>query len=68
MTKKELIERLDEFDDDDFIVISVHDTVAYEDLYDFYVDPIHMGLDKQGKDRGHEIHLNLINRKEAHEF
>jgi hypothetical protein len=64
MTKKELIERLAEFDDDDFVVISVHDTVAYEDLYDFDVDPIYMGIDKEGKDRGHEIHLNLIPHSE----
>ena len=61
MTKRELIDLLNEFNDNDFIVISVHDTVAYEDLYDFYVDPIHMGFDKEGNDRGNEIHLNLIN-------
>jgi hypothetical protein len=60
MKKKDLIKALEEFDDDDFVVISVHDTVAYEDLYEFFVDPIHMGIDKEGNDRGHEIHLNLI--------
>ena len=64
MKKKDLIKALKEFDDDDFVVISVHDTVAYEDLYEFFVDPIYIGLDKQGKDRGHEIHLNLIPHSE----
>ena len=63
MTKRELMTILDEFNDDDLIVISVHDTVAHEDLYDFYVDPIHMGFDKEGNDRGSQIHLNLINNK-----
>ena len=60
MKKKDLIKALEEFGDDDFVVISVHDTVAYEDLYNFFVYPIHMGIDKEGNDRGHEIHLNLI--------
>lgn len=63
MTKKELMAILDEFNDDDFIVISVHDTVAYEDLYEFDVDSMHMGFDNEGNDRGREIHLNLINNQ-----
>ena len=42
-TKKELIDVLSEFNDDDQVVIEVHDTVLYEDLYQFYIDPIDKG-------------------------
>ena len=40
MTKKQLLELIAEYPDDAEIVINVHDTVLYEDLYDFTVDPI----------------------------
>jgi len=40
MTKKQLLDLIAEYPDDAEIVINVHDTVLYEDLYDFTVDPI----------------------------
>lgn len=43
MTKKELIQALDEFNDNDVVVIEVHDTVLYEDLYQFNIDVIDLG-------------------------
>lgn len=63
-TKKELIETLKEFNDDDEILINIHDDVFYEDNYEFYIDPIHMGLDDKNEDRGHQIWLCPVqNRK-----
>lgn len=59
-TKGELLKALEEFSNDDKVVIEVFDTVLDEDLYTFYVDPIHMGLDKDNKDRGFEIRLSAI--------
>lgn len=56
-TKKELVEALSEFNDDDTVNINIHDDVFYEDNYLFYIDPIHMGLDENNKDRGHQIWL-----------
>ena len=40
MTKKELIDLIAEYPDDAEVVIEVHDTTLYEDLYDFTLDPI----------------------------
>jgi hypothetical protein len=40
MTKKELLEALKDFRDDDIIVVEVFDTTLYEDLYDFTIDEI----------------------------
>jgi hypothetical protein len=40
MTKKELLEALKDFRDDDIIVVEVFDTTLYEDLYDFTIDDI----------------------------
>jgi len=40
MTKSELIQALEGFNDDDQVVVEVHDTELYEDLYDFEVDYI----------------------------
>jgi hypothetical protein len=61
ITKGELLKELEPFADDDRVVIEVHDTVLYEDLYTFYVDPIWMGLDSEtNEDRGHEIRLSAI--------
>lgn len=62
--KKDLIEALKEFDDNDRVTIEVHDKVLYEDLYQFYIDPIHMGLDENGKDRGYEIRLSVLDHDE----
>jgi hypothetical protein len=40
MTKKELLDALKDFRDDDVIVVEVFDTTLYEDLYDFTIDEI----------------------------
>jgi hypothetical protein len=60
MTKKDLIDSLAKFDDNDAVVIEVHDMVATEDLYTFYVDPIDMELDADGNHRGFEIRLSVL--------
>jgi hypothetical protein len=59
MTKKELIEALSDYKDDDVVVITIHDTVAYEDNYDFYVDGVY--LDALHNNHESEIQLTLIN-------
>ncbi len=40
MTKKQLADLIAEYPDDAEVVIEVHDTALYEDLYDFTFDPI----------------------------
>ena len=40
MTKKELIDLIAQYPDDAEVVIEVHDTTLYEDLYDFEFDPV----------------------------
>lgn len=40
MTKKQLLDLIAEYPDDAEVVIEVHDTTLYEDLYDFNVDAI----------------------------
>lgn len=40
MTKKQLLEALKDFRDDDIIVVEVFDTTLYEDLYEFTIDYI----------------------------
>lgn len=62
MTKAELIDALSEFNDDDTVVILVHDTVAYEDNYDFYVDAVY--LNPLHNNHESEIQLNLINHRD----
>lgn len=54
-TKKQLIEALKDYKDTDTLNINIHDDVFYDDNYDFKLDPIHMGLDEHGKDRGFQI-------------
>ena len=56
-TKKELIDALKEFKDDDEILINIHDGVFYEDNYEFYIDPILMRLGKDESDDTHQIWL-----------
>jgi len=62
MTKKQLIDSLSDFKDDDIVVIMVHDTTAYEDIYDFYVDAVY--LDALHNNCESEIQLTLINHTE----
>ena len=42
MTKKQLLDLIAEYPDEAEVVIEVHDTTLYEDLYDFTLDAIHM--------------------------
>lgn len=60
MTKKELIEALDGFKDNDRVVVEVHDTVLYEDLYCFTFDAIDMG------DGSHELRLCPVPHNDGH--
>lgn len=66
--KKALMKALEGFDDNDSVVIEIHDKVLGEDLYQFYIDPIHMGLDENGNDRGHEIRLSVLDHEELKEL
>lgn len=43
MTKKDLLELLSDFNDNDIVVVEVFDTILYEDLYDFSIDEIELG-------------------------
>jgi len=56
-TKKELVEALKDFNDEDKVLINIHDDAFYEDNYEFYLDLIHMGIDHKKKDRGNQIWL-----------
>lgn len=68
-TKKQLLDALEGYEDTDTVKIEVFDTVADEDLYAFYFDPIHMGLDSEdGSDRGHELRLTLIPHDQLKQF
>lgn len=40
MTKKQLLDRIAEYPDHTEVVIDVHDTTLYEDLYDFTLDHV----------------------------
>ena len=64
MTKKELLDTLEAMDckDDDPVVIMVHDTTAYEDCYDFYVDAVY--LNPLHNNHESEIQLTLINHND----
>ena len=62
MTKKELIDYLSDYKDDDRVVIMVHDTTAYEDCYDFYVDAVY--LNPLHNNHESEIQLTLINHQD----
>jgi len=40
MQVKELMERLAQFNDNDEVVVEIHDSVKHEDLYEFTIDAI----------------------------
>lgn len=63
MTKAELIDALRDYNDDDLIVIEVHDTMLSEDLYDFTFDAVWLGRDSNGEN--HELRLTAINHHET---
>ena len=68
MTKKELLALLHDYNDDDIVVIEVHDTMLSEDLYDFTFDAVWLGVPKGehpafGREQ-HELRLTAINHNE----
>ena len=68
MTKAELIDALCDYHDDDLVVVEVHDTMLSEDLYDFYVDAVEIGVHR-GKypafdKRKHELRISVVNHHE----
>ena len=63
MTKKQLLDLIAEYPDEAEVVIEVHDTTLYEDLYDFTLDPISWNF-TDGTSTGlqmHELRLCPIN-------
>lgn len=69
MTKAELIDALRDYHDDDLVVIEVHDTTLSEDLYDFTLDAVWLGVPKGshpaiGREQ-HEIRLSAINHHDT---
>ena len=63
MTKKQLLDLIAEYPDDAEVVIEVHDTSLHEDLYDFYVDGMHMSGFATQKPQ-YELRLTAINHHE----
>ena len=55
MTKKQLLDLIEEYPDDAEVVIEVHDTTLYEDLYDFTLDPISLRF-TDGTSTGLQMH------------
>jgi hypothetical protein len=62
VTKKDLIDALKNFDDDDDIVIEIDDNLKQDDeLYLFYVDHISGLTTEDGSDNRNEIRLCAVN-------
>ena len=59
MNKKDLMDAIAHLDDNDAVVIEVHDMVANEDLYSFYVDVID-GIKLEDGSIIKEIRLSII--------
>jgi len=47
LTKRDLLKALEEYNDDDTVVIEVHDTELSEDLYPFYIDAVDTSQGKE---------------------
>ena len=63
MKIKELKKILDQYNDNDVVVVEVHDTILYEDLYEFDIDSIKMDKDRKEiricpKNNKEEVNLN----------
>jgi hypothetical protein len=58
-TKKELLEALEGTNDNDIVVVEVHDTILTEDLYSFYVDIIG-GIELENGELVNEIRFTAI--------
>lgn len=61
-SKKELMEALEGTNDNDIVVIEVHDTVLHEDLYSFYVDIVD-GVKLENGEVVNEIRFTAIPHK-----
>ena len=60
MTKKQLLDLIAQYPDDAEVVIEVHDTALYEDLYNFTLDPIswmRFDFDSNTEEQMHELRL-----------
>ena len=67
MTKKELIDFMSDYPDDALVVIEVHDTTLYEDLYDFTFDGVswkRFDFKANTEQEMHELRLCAINHSE----
>jgi len=67
MTKKELIDFMSDYPDDALVVIEVHDTTLYEDLYDFTFDVvswIRFDFKNNTEEQVPELRLCAINHSE----
>ena len=62
MKIKELKKILDQYNDNDIVVVEVHDTILYEDLYDFKIDSIKMDKDRK------EIRICPKNHRDHHKI
>ena len=62
MKIKELKKILDQYNDNDVVVVEVHDTILYEDLYEFDIDSIKMDKDRK------EIRICPKNHKDHHKI
>ena len=60
MTVADFREYLEGYKPTDHILIDVHDTVLYEDLYDFDFDAVRMDMGTDGPVM-HELRLNVFN-------
>lgn len=68
MTKKQLIDLLSSYPDNAEVVIEVHDTTLYEDLYDFTFDPIswkRFDFDSNTGEQMHELRLCPIKNQKT---
>ena len=67
MTKKQLIDLIAEYPDEAEVVIEVHDTALYEDLYDFTLDPIQwtrFDFNEDSHETVHELRLCPIKNEQ----
>lgn len=65
MRVKELKKLLEQYNDEDVVVVEVHDTVLHEDLYEFELDNIDFHVDSNGlPERRTEVRICPINHRD----